>query len=82
MRMALTSKRQKRVLAKAKELNYKPNLLARGLRLGRTNTIGLIVADISNTFYSTIARSIEDFAGQHGFRLMVCSSDEDPQKRE
>ena len=76
----INAETQKKVLAKAKELNYKPNLLARGLRLGRTNTIGLIVADISNPFYSTIARGIEDLAGKHGFRLMVCSSDEDSQK--
>ncbi len=76
----INSDTQKRVLAKAKELNYKPNQLARGLRLGRTNTIGLIVADISNPFYATVARGIEDLAGQHGFRLMVCSSDEDSQK--
>ena len=46
---------QKRVWAKAKELNYKPNMMARSLRMGKSNTIGLIVADISNSFYGKFA---------------------------
>jgi LacI family transcriptional regulator len=45
---------QKRVWAKAKELDYKPNMMARSLRMGRSNTIGLIVADISNSFYASV----------------------------
>jgi LacI family transcriptional regulator len=71
---------QKRVFELARKLNYKPNLLARGLRTGKSNIIGLIVADISNSFYSRIARSIEDKVRQHGFHLMVCSSDEDAER--
>ncbi|OYT14091.1 MAG: LacI family transcriptional regulator [Bacteroidetes bacterium 4572_114] len=71
---------QKRVVEKARELNYKPNLLARGLRLGSSKTIGLIVADISNKFYSKIAKRIEEVAHRHGYNLIFCSSDEDPQK--
>ena len=45
---------QKRVQVIARELNYKPNHFARGLRLGKTHTIGLIVADISNKFLSKV----------------------------
>lgn len=71
---------QKRVQAKAKELNYKPNQIARGLRLGKSNTIGLIVADISNRFYARISRSIEDSASILGYNLMFCSSEEDATK--
>ncbi|MDX2250390.1 MAG: LacI family DNA-binding transcriptional regulator [Bacteroidia bacterium] len=67
---------QKKVREKAKELNYQPNRMARGLRLGRSNTIGLIVADISNSFYAQIARSIEDEAAKQGYHLLVSSSDE------
>ena len=52
---------QKRVWEKIKEFNYKPNMMARGLRLGKSNTIGLIVSDISNPFYAKIARHIENF---------------------
>lgn len=71
---------QKRVLEKAEELNYTPNLVARGLRLGVSKTIGVIVADISNKFYSKIAKRIEDVAGLHGYNIIFCSSDENPKK--
>jgi len=71
---------QQRVLDKIKELNYTPNLVARGLRLGKTNTIGLIVSDIANPFYSKIARQIEDLTAQKGYNLIICSTDEKPDK--
>lgn len=71
---------QKRVLEKVKELNYKPNQFARGLRVGKSNTIGLVVADISNSFYAKMCRSIEDHCNEHGYNLMICSSDEKPEK--
>lgn len=70
----------KRVQKKVKELNYVPNQAARGLRTGKSNLIGLIVSDISNPFYSKISRSIEDYAWKNDYHLMVCSSDEDPEK--
>lgn len=60
----------------AKELNYKPNRLARSLRIGSTKIIGLIVIDIANKFHSKLSRSIEDCAAEKGYRVMVCSSDE------
>lgn len=69
-----------RVLKKVKELNYMPNQAARGLRTGKSNLIGLIVADISNPFYAKISRAIEDLAWKNDYHLMVCSSDEDPEK--
>jgi len=71
---------QKKVLQKAKDFNYKPNHFARGLRLGKTQTIGLIVADISNKFYAKIARQIEIIASQNNYNLIISSSDEDPEK--
>jgi len=73
---------QTKVKAKAKELNYKPNSIARGLRTGKTNTIGLIVTDISNSFYAKIARRIEDKASKMGYNLMFCSSDERVEREE
>jgi len=71
---------QKRVRDKVKELNYKPNQFARGLRIGKSNTIGLVVADISNSFYAKMCRSIEDNCTANGYNLMICSSDENPEK--
>lgn len=71
---------QKRVWEKIKEMNYKPNMMARGLRLGRSNTIGLIVSDISNPFYAKIARYVENFLEPKGYNIMICSTDEDIEK--
>lgn len=73
---------QAKVKAKAKELNYKPNSIARGLRTGKSNTIGLIVTDISNSFYAKIARRIEDKASKLGYHLIFCSSDESVEREE
>lgn len=70
----------KRVLEKVAEMNYRPNMAAKGLRTGKSNVIGLIVADISNPFYSKIARAIEDEARNNGYQLLICSSDEDEEK--
>jgi LacI family transcriptional regulator len=74
---SINKETQKRVLDKAREMNYQPNQVARGLRTGTTKTIGLIVADISNPIYSRVARIAEDYANLEGYSLFVCSSDED-----
>jgi LacI family transcriptional regulator len=62
------------------ELNYQPNQIAKSLKSGKTNTIGLIVADISNPFFSNIARIIEDEARKSGYVVIFGSSDEDAEK--
>lgn len=71
---------QQKVRDKIRELNYAPNTLARGFRTGKSFTIGLIVSDISNRFYSRIARNIEDRAWQHGYSVVICSTDENIEK--
>lgn len=65
----------------AKELNYQPNMVAKSLKLGKSNTIGLIVADISNSFFSNIARIIEDEAKKIGYVVIFGSSDESHEKQ-
>jgi len=55
----ISEETQKKVRKKAEELNYYPNQMARGLRTGKSNIIGLVVADISNPFYAKISRTIE-----------------------
>lgn len=60
----------------AKELNYQPNQIAKSLKMGKTFTIGLIVADISNPFFSHIARKIEDEAAKSDYTVVFGSSDE------
>src|ERR1051325_2402044 len=69
---------QEKVRKKAEELNYYPNQIAKTLRTKRSNTIGLIVADISNEFYSRIAKAIELKALTEGYHVIFSSSEEDP----
>lgn len=64
----------------AKELNYFPNLNARSLKTNISHTIGLIVADISNPFFSNLARTIEDEAYAHNYTVIFGSSDENQDK--
>ena len=71
---------QERVKLKAKELNYIPNQYARGLRVGRTNTIGVIVPDISNVFYGKLCKAIEQEAYVRGYNLIISNTYEDVQK--
>lgn len=63
----------------AKELHYEPNRIAQSLKLQRTRTIGLIVADITNPFSSQVARIIAAEAQQKGYLVIMGSSDEDAQ---
>ena len=70
----------KKVEQVAKELNYQPNQLAKGLRTGKTNTIGLIIADIANPFFGKLGREIEKEASRHGYRIIFSSSDESAEK--
>ena len=71
---------QEKVKLKAKELNYIPNQYARGLRIGRTNTIGVIVPDISNSFYGKLCKAIEQEAYLRGYNLIISNTYEDAQK--
>ncbi|MDN3657919.1 LacI family DNA-binding transcriptional regulator [Ferruginibacter paludis] len=64
----------------AGQLNYSTNQLAKSLKTNKTNTIGLIVADISNPFSANLARIIEDEAEKCQYTTIFGSSDEDPGK--
>lgn len=71
----------KKILKTSQQMNYRPNLIAKSLKIGQTKTIGLIVADISNPFFSTIARIIEDEAKKSGYVVIFGSSDESAEKQ-
>jgi LacI family transcriptional regulator len=64
----------------AREMGYRPNQLARGLRTGKTKTIGLIVENISNAFFATLAKTIEDEAKKYDYKVVYCSTDNDEVK--
>ena len=67
---------RQRVEAAIAELGYVPNTLARSLRSKRTNTLALIVTDITNPFFTTLARGVEDTASDAGFTVIFCNTDE------
>ncbi|MGB3152002.1 MAG: LacI family DNA-binding transcriptional regulator, partial [Maribacter sp.] len=71
---------QQRIIAYAKEHDYVPNQLARGLSRGKSETIGLIIPNISDTFYSKIAGYVEREAKNLGYTVIFSSSYEDPKK--
>jgi LacI family transcriptional regulator len=70
----------KKVMDAVREMNYQPNRIAQGLRTGKTNMIGLIIADIANPFFGKLGREIEQEAALHGYRVIFCSSDENAEK--
>ncbi len=69
-----------RVNAAVKLLGYRPALAARRLRSGKTDTLGLIVSDIRNPFFTEISRAVEDVAYQSSMRVFLCNADENPDK--
>ena len=66
------------VLAAVEELSYRQNLLAKGLKTRRTYTIGLLISDIQNSFFTQVVRGVEDEALSRGYHLFLCNTDEDP----
>ena len=73
---------RERVLARVKELDYRPNLAARSLVTGRTYLIGLVVPSLLHPFFAEIAKSLSDVLRQNGYYLIVSSSEEDPELEE
>src|SRR5437764_9216492 len=71
---------RERVMAAVERLGYRPNLVARSLRSQQSNTIGLIVSDIRNPFFTSISRAVEDTAYEQGFSIVLCNTDESPEK--
>ena len=74
----ISKKTQKKILAIVKEKNFTPNQVARGFRLKKTQTIGLIVPDLTNWFFSCISHEIEVFARKNNHQVLIaCSYDDE-----
>ncbi len=69
---------QERVLEAIRELDYRPNALAKGLLMKKTMTIGIIIPDISNPYYAEIVRGIQDVADQAGYAVTLHNTDKKP----
>ena len=71
---------KQKILQTIRDLNYQPNAIARSLVKRKTHTIGIIISDILNPFYTAIVRGIEDVTYKSGYNVVLCNTDEDPEK--
>jgi LacI family transcriptional regulator len=71
---------RRKVIKAIRELNYRPNAVARTLFKKTSNMIGLIVPDIQNPFFPELARAVEDVANMYGYTVVLCNSDQDEHK--
>jgi LacI family transcriptional regulator len=70
---------RRRVLKRMQELNYQPNMMARGLASGRTYTVGLVVPDLVHPFFAEFAKSLSGVLRPNNRALILTSSEEDPE---
>lgn len=70
-----------RVLAAIEQLGYRPNGIARSLRMNRTMTLGLVVPDNANPFFAELARAIEEASYAQGYTLLIGNAAEDDQRQ-
>ena len=78
----VSSATSERVLSAAKRLRFRPNSLARNLRGGASTTVGLIIGEMLNPFYSMVATGVEKVLAQHGKTLIVATTDDTPEGEE
>ncbi|MCR6095493.1 catabolite control protein A [Salipaludibacillus agaradhaerens] len=71
---------RKKVLEAIERLGYRPNAVARGLASKRTTTVGVVIPDISSTFFAELARGIEDIATMYKYNIILCNSDQNKEK--
>ncbi|GIM44832.1 LacI family transcriptional regulator [Collibacillus ludicampi] len=71
---------RQRIEQAIKETGYQRNVVARSLKVKKTHTIGVIVANILHYFSTAISRGIEDYCNKHGFNVIVCNADDNPVK--
>ena len=70
------------VLTAIEALDYKPSRVARNLRVQRTQLLGLILSDIQNPFFTSVIQGVEEVAHQNGYSLILCNSDENPEREQ
>lgn len=73
----ISKEKQRLIKEKAKELLYVPNYFAKSLRQGKTKTIGLVLADISNPFYAELCKTIQEGLYQNGYNTLIVNTNDD-----
>ena len=71
---------QEKILQAMEKLNYVPSYFAQGIRTRKTKTIAMLVPDYTNVYYAEIFKGVEDIANKSGYMVMICNTDEDPNK--
>lgn len=71
---------RKKVLEVIDRLDYRPNAVARGLASKKTTTVGVIIPDVTNIYFSSLARGIDDVATMYKYNIILANSDENGQK--
>jgi DNA-binding LacI/PurR family transcriptional regulator len=77
-----TDDTREKVLQAIRELDYRPNALAKGLKSMKTNVIGIMLSNLRNPFWSTVLEGVEDTCRDLGYNLMICNSNENPEIEE
>ncbi|MDT3401174.1 LacI family DNA-binding transcriptional regulator [Mucilaginibacter terrae] len=72
---AISKALQRKILKHIEKVGYKPNRMAQGLRTGKSKTIGILIEDISDAFFSTLARRFEEILGKKGYRIVYGSTE-------
>lgn len=78
--LRIASGTKKKIIQIANDLNYRPNQLAVGLITKKTNTIGLILPDISNAFFGELAKGAENEAARSVYNIILCNTNDNPDK--
>lgn len=73
---------KEKVLQAVKETGYRPNAIARSLKLQKTDTIGVLIYDITKPYYTQISRGIQDILSMEGYNILLCNGDSNQQKEE
>lgn len=76
----VSSTTRQRVLAVVERLGYRPSGIARSLATRRTRTLGLIVPDVANPFFSDVVRGVEHVAYAQGYHVFLCNTGENPER--
>lgn len=77
---AVSPEKVEKVRAAAATLSFRPNRTARNLRRGSSEVIALIIPDVENPFFTALARGVEDRAALAGYSVVLCNTDEQPEK--
>ena len=71
-----------KVEAAVEELGYVPNMLGPSLRFMQTMTLAMVISDITNPFWTTVTRGVEDVAQANGYSTILCNTDKSQEKQE